>query len=67
MLRHILNEMIDDIIRGVDVGGTSSIIKVFYTELLYKLMRQVTDLQGVARAARRSRCSRAPDGRPASG
>ena len=34
VLRHLLNEMIDDVIRGQDVGGTSSIIKVFYTELL---------------------------------
>ena len=34
-------------ITGADVGGTSAIIKVFYTELLAKLMREVTDLQGV--------------------
>jgi alkylation response protein AidB-like acyl-CoA dehydrogenase len=47
VLRHLLNSMIDDVIRGHDVGGTASIIKIFYTELLYKLMRQVTDLQGV--------------------
>ena len=39
VLRHVLNQMIDDIIRGVDVSGTSSIIKVFYTELLRRLMR----------------------------
>jgi alkylation response protein AidB-like acyl-CoA dehydrogenase len=48
VLRHMLNEMIEGIIRGADVGGTSSIIKVFYSELLLKLMRHVTDLQGVA-------------------
>jgi alkylation response protein AidB-like acyl-CoA dehydrogenase len=47
VVRHLLNMMIDDIIRGVDVGGTSSIIKVFYSELLTKLMRRVTDLQGL--------------------
>jgi alkylation response protein AidB-like acyl-CoA dehydrogenase len=47
VLRHLLNAMIEDVIRGHDVGGTASIIKIFYTELLYKLMRQVTDLQGV--------------------
>jgi alkylation response protein AidB-like acyl-CoA dehydrogenase len=47
-LRHLLNDMIDAIIRGADVGGTSSIIKVFYSELLLKLMRYLTDLQGVA-------------------
>ena len=47
VLRHLLNAMIEDVIRGNDVGGTASIIKIFYTELLYKLMRQVTDLQGV--------------------
>jgi alkylation response protein AidB-like acyl-CoA dehydrogenase len=48
VLRHLLNGMIDDILRGADVGGTSSIIKVFYSELLYKVMQGVTDLQGVA-------------------
>jgi alkylation response protein AidB-like acyl-CoA dehydrogenase len=48
VLRHMLNEMIEGIIRGADVGGTSSIIKVFYSELLLKLMRYVTELQGVA-------------------
>lgn len=47
VLRHLLNGMIDDVIRGVDVGGVSSIIKVFYSELLYKLMQRVTDLRGV--------------------
>ena len=48
VLRHILNQMIDGILLGADVGGTASIIKVFYTDLLYKLTKQVTDLQGVA-------------------
>ena len=47
VLRHVLNGMIDDILRGAEVSGTSSIIKVFYTELLYKLTKYVTDLQGV--------------------
>jgi len=47
VLRHVLNQMIDGILRGADVSGTASIIKVFYTDLLYKLTRQVTDLQGV--------------------
>ena len=47
VLRHMLNGMIEGIQRGEDVGGTSSIIKVFYTELLYKLTEYVTDLQGV--------------------
>ncbi len=47
-LRHMLNDMIDAIIRGADVGGTSSIIKVFYSELLLKLMEYMTGLQGVA-------------------
>ena len=45
MLRHLLNEMIDDILRGDDVGGTSSIIKVFYTELLLQAHERVTDLR----------------------
>ncbi len=48
VLRHLLNEMIDDIVRGADVSGTSSIIKVFYSELLLRLMGLMTDLQGVA-------------------
>jgi alkylation response protein AidB-like acyl-CoA dehydrogenase len=48
VLRNILNGMIDDIIRGLDVGGTSSIIKIFYTELLYDLMEFVTSILGVA-------------------
>jgi len=48
VLRHLLNEMIEDVIRGADVGGTSSVIKIFYTELLSKLMRRVTDLRGVS-------------------
>jgi alkylation response protein AidB-like acyl-CoA dehydrogenase len=47
VLRHLLNDMIDDVIRGVDVGGTSAVIKVFYTELLARLMGQVTDLEGL--------------------
>jgi alkylation response protein AidB-like acyl-CoA dehydrogenase len=48
VVRHVLNQMIDDIIRGVDVGGTSSVIKVLYSEVLTKLMQRMTDLQGVA-------------------
>ena len=48
VLRHLLNRLIEEVITGADVGGTSAIIKVFYTELLAKLMREVTDLQGVA-------------------
>jgi alkylation response protein AidB-like acyl-CoA dehydrogenase len=48
VLRHLLNEMIEDVIRGADVGGKSAVIKIFYTELLAKLMREVTNLQGVA-------------------
>jgi len=47
VVRHVLNQMIDDIIRGVDVGGTSSVIKVLYSEVLARLMQRVTDLQGV--------------------
>ncbi len=34
VVRHVLNQMIDDIIRGSDVGGMASIIKVLYSELL---------------------------------
>jgi alkylation response protein AidB-like acyl-CoA dehydrogenase len=48
VLRHLLNGMIDGILRGADVSGTSSIIKVFYSELLLKLMKHVTNVQGIA-------------------
>jgi alkylation response protein AidB-like acyl-CoA dehydrogenase len=48
VLRHLLNGMIDGILRGEDVSGTSSIIKVLYSEMLQALMARVTDLQGVA-------------------
>jgi alkylation response protein AidB-like acyl-CoA dehydrogenase len=46
VLRSILNGMIDDIIQGADVSGTASIIKIFYSELLYKLTEGCTDLLG---------------------
>jgi alkylation response protein AidB-like acyl-CoA dehydrogenase len=47
VLRHVLNGMIAGVLRGDDVSGTSSIIKVLYTEMLLKLMTRVTDLLGV--------------------
>jgi alkylation response protein AidB-like acyl-CoA dehydrogenase len=47
VVRMVLNEMIDDIISGADVGGTASIIKVLYTEVLHRFTRRITDLQGV--------------------
>src|SRR5262249_30698149 len=37
VLRHLLNGLIEEVISGVDVGGVSAIIKVFYSELLAKL------------------------------
>jgi alkylation response protein AidB-like acyl-CoA dehydrogenase len=48
VLCHLLNGMIDGILRGEDVSGTSSIIKVLYSEMLQALMARVTGLQGVA-------------------
>ena len=48
VIRQVLNQMIDAIIRGLDVGGTASMIKVLYSELLVRIMQTVTDLQGVA-------------------
>jgi alkylation response protein AidB-like acyl-CoA dehydrogenase len=48
VVRDVLNEMIEDIIRGVDVGGTASMIKVLYSELLVRIMRALTDLQGLS-------------------
>jgi alkylation response protein AidB-like acyl-CoA dehydrogenase len=47
VLRHLLNGLIEEVISGADVGGVSAIIKVFYSELLAKLMREVTGLQGL--------------------
>lgn len=47
VLRHLLNRMIDGILRDESVGGTASIIKVFYSELLHRLMEDVVSLQGV--------------------
>jgi alkylation response protein AidB-like acyl-CoA dehydrogenase len=47
VLRHMLQGMIEQVIRGDDVGGTSAIIKIFYSDLLSKLMRQVTDRRGL--------------------
>ena len=48
VLRHLLNAMISDIIEGKDVGGTASVVKVFYSELLQATMRELTDMQGIA-------------------
>lgn len=47
VVRNVLDTMIDDIIRGEDVSGTSSIIKVFYSELLHRFTRFATDLGGL--------------------
>jgi alkylation response protein AidB-like acyl-CoA dehydrogenase len=48
VLRQLLDGMIDEIIRGVDIGATSSVIKIVYSELLHDLMQYVTDLLGNA-------------------
>ncbi len=48
VVRHVLNQMIEDIIRGIDVGGTASTIKVLYSELLVRIMHALTDLQGLS-------------------
>ncbi|HKE72737.1 MAG TPA: acyl-CoA dehydrogenase family protein [Acidimicrobiales bacterium] len=47
VLRYLINDMIDGVIRGVDVGATSSVIKLMYSELLQGLMRDATDIQGL--------------------
>ena len=47
VVRSVLNEMIDGIQRGDDVSGTSSVIKVLYSELLHDFTRCITDLQGL--------------------
>jgi alkylation response protein AidB-like acyl-CoA dehydrogenase len=48
VVRHVLNQMIDDIIGGLDVAGQASVIKVLYSELLNRIMESLTDLRGVA-------------------
>ena len=45
VLRQMLDGMVTDILAGRDVGGTASVIKVFYSELLHESMRAITDLQ----------------------
>jgi hypothetical protein len=47
-VRAVLNHMIEDVIRGADVGGTASTIKVLYSELLVRIMGALTDLQGLS-------------------
>jgi alkylation response protein AidB-like acyl-CoA dehydrogenase len=47
VLRCLVNGMIEDVLNGAEVLGTASIIKIFYTELLQKVMREVTDLVGI--------------------
>jgi len=48
VIRDVLDRMILDILRGADVRGTSSIIKVLYSEFLSRFMQRMTDLRGVA-------------------
>lgn len=48
VVRCVLNQMIEGVIRGVDVGGTASTIKVLYSELLVRIMQALTDLQGLS-------------------
>ena len=46
VLRHLVNAQIDDIIRGADVGAEASVIKVFYSELLQRVMRDAVEFRG---------------------
>jgi alkylation response protein AidB-like acyl-CoA dehydrogenase len=55
VLRRMLDGMISEIIRGNDVGGTASVIKVFYSELLHRTMQIASDMQGLAGQAERPR------------
>jgi alkylation response protein AidB-like acyl-CoA dehydrogenase len=55
VLRRMLDGMISEIIRGNDVGGTASVIKVFYSELLHRTMQMASDMQGLAGQAERPR------------
>jgi alkylation response protein AidB-like acyl-CoA dehydrogenase len=55
VLRRMLDGMISEIIRGKDVGGTASVIKVFYSELLHRTMQMAADMQGLDGQAERPR------------
>lgn len=55
VLGHLVNGMIEDVINGREVGATSSIVKVFYSELLQDVMKEVSDLRGVAGQLERPR------------
>lgn len=48
VLRHLVNGMIDDLIEGRAIGATSAVVKVFYSELLQRLMRDAADIRGPA-------------------
>jgi alkylation response protein AidB-like acyl-CoA dehydrogenase len=48
VLRDLVNSEIAAIIRGTSVGAQSSVIKLFYSELLQRLMRDAVSLEGIA-------------------
>jgi alkylation response protein AidB-like acyl-CoA dehydrogenase len=48
VLRHLVNSEIAAIIRGTSLGAQSSVIKLFYSELLQRTMRDAVNLEGIA-------------------
>jgi len=52
VLRHLVNAQIDEIIRGADVGAEASVIKVFYSELLQRVMRDAVNFEGLSSQTR---------------
>ena len=49
MLRQLLHTMVTNIVRRGGVGNEASIVKLFYSELLQRLMRDATRLQDSSR------------------
>jgi alkylation response protein AidB-like acyl-CoA dehydrogenase len=47
VLRQLLNTMITNIVRRGGVGNEASIVKLYYSELLQRLMRDAATLQGL--------------------
>jgi alkylation response protein AidB-like acyl-CoA dehydrogenase len=53
VLRQLLNTMITNLVRRGGVGNEASIVKLYYSELLQRLMSDATALEGLAAQIRR--------------
>ncbi len=47
ILRLLLNRMVENLLRSGGVGAESSVIKIYYSELLQRLMRVAVELEGL--------------------